>query len=216
MWKTIFYTMFIGMIMSNSAMASEIHDAVKRNDIRSVQHLINDKKHKIDERDHNGRSPLLIATHLNHIEIAKFLIDSGADVNLKDNIQDSAYLYAGAQGRLEILKYTIKNGADLKSTNRFGGTTLIPAAEKGHLETVKYLLTTSVDINHVNNLGWTALMEAVVLSDGGVVHQNIISELIKAKADVNIPDSNGVTALTHAKKRNFKEIVKLLENVNAK
>ena len=59
------------------------------------------------------------------------MIQAGADVNAKDAIQDSPYLYAGAEGRLEILRLTLAAGADLRSTNRYGGTALIPGIVQG-------------------------------------------------------------------------------------
>lgn len=64
---------------------------------------------------------------------------------------------------------------------------------------VRELLTTSdVNVNHVNNLGWTALLEAIVLSDGGPRHQQIVQLLIDRDADVNLADRDGVTPLAHA------------------
>ena len=72
-----------------------------------------------------------------HVEVARLLIEAGADVNAKDNIEDSPYLYAGAEGRLAILRLTLAHGADLKSVNRYGGTALIPACHHGHAETVR-------------------------------------------------------------------------------
>ncbi len=125
-------------------------------------------------------------------------------------------LLAGAQGRLEIVRMTISYGADLKSTNRYGGTALIPACERGHLETAQALITAGVDANHVNRLGWTCLMEAVVLSDGGPRHQAIIQALIDAKADLNLPDKDGVTALAHARQRGQKAVVHMLQAAGAK
>ena len=91
-------------------------------------------------RDGRGVTALLAATHGNHVEVARLLIAAGADVNAKDNIEDTPFLYAGAEGRNEILKMTLAAGADLKSINRYGGTALIPAAHHGHPETVKILL----------------------------------------------------------------------------
>ena len=69
--------------------------------------------------------------HGNHVDAARVLIDAGADVNAKDAIQDSPYLYAGARGHLDILRMTLAHGADLRSTNRYRGTALIPAAGAG-------------------------------------------------------------------------------------
>jgi ankyrin repeat protein len=105
---------------------------------------------------------------------------------------------------------TLSHGADLESTNRYGGTALIPASERGHVETVRTLIEAGVDVDHVNKLGWTALLEAIILGDGGKHHQQIVDLLVKARANVNLADCDGVTPLQHARSRGFKEIERLL------
>ena len=75
------------------------------------------------------------------------------------------------------------------------------------------LLTTSVDVDHVNNLGWTALLEAVILGDGGPAHTQIVRLLVDGGANVSIPDRGGVTALQHARRSGYREIVSILEAV---
>jgi len=171
---------------------------------------------EVDARDKAKRTALLAAARANAIEVARVLIDAGANVNAKDNIRDTPYLYSAAEGRLEILRMTLKAGANLKDTNRYGGTGLIPACHHGHPETVRELLRTKIDINHVNNLGWTALLETVILSDGGATHQDILSQLIAAGADVNIADNEGVTPLTHARNRNYAKMTAMLEAAGAR
>lgn len=170
----------------------------------------------LEARDESGATPLLIATRHNHVDAARVLIDAGANVNAKDRIQDSAYLHAGARGHNEILKMTLTHGADLKSTNRYGGTALIPAAERGHVETVRILIAAGVDVNHINRLHWTALLEAIILGDGGPKHTEIVRLLVNAKADVNIPDGKGVSALQHARQRGYREIEKILVKAGAR
>ena len=128
------------------------------------------------------------------LDVARLLINEGADVNAKDFIQDTPFLVAGAEGRAEILKLMLAAEPDLKSINRFGGTALIPACHRGHVEAVKVLLATAIDKDHVNHLGLTALMEAVVLGDGGPNHTEIVRLLVAAGANVNIPDRDGVSA----------------------
>ena len=163
-----------------------------------------------------GRSALLAATHRNRVDVARYLIQEGADVNAKDFIQDTPYLYAAAEGRIEILKLTLAAGADLKDTNRYRGTGLIPAAHHGHVEAVKLLLATAIDKNHVNNLGWTALLEAVILGDGGAVHTEIVRLLTAAGADVNIADRDGVTPIAHARKSGYSGMVRILAEAGAR
>lgn len=188
--------------------------AVKNNKIEEVKSLIKEG-HDVEAKDSQNRSLLMIATYANNVAMAKILVDAGANVNAQDNMKNSPFLYAGAEGMLELVNLYLGNGADFKVFNRYGGSALIPAAEKGHLEVVKILAYhKGFPIDHVNNLGWTALMEAVVLGTGGKVHTDIVRVLVEAGCDVNIPDSQGVSALTHAKKRGFVEIAKILEEAS--
>lgn len=197
------------MVIEKSTMI-QWFEAAKQNDTVLLKKLL-DRKIPLDSRDAQGRTALLIATQNNAIQAANLLINAGADVNAKDNLQDSPYLYAGAEGKLEILKKTIAAGADLKSTNRYGGTALTPAAHHGHVEVVRYLVTTRIDLDQINNLGWTALLEAVILGDGGRPYQEIVRLLLDAGADRSITDKDGKTPLDHARKSNYTEIIKLLQ-----
>ena len=169
-----------------------------------------------DGRDGRGRTALLVATHANRIDAARLLIARGADVNAKDDLQDSPFLYAGAEGRLEILRMTLAAGADLKSTNRYGGTALIPAAHHGHVQVVRELLKTAIDVDHVNRLGWTALLEAIILGDGGAAHTEIVQLLVARGANVHLADAQGVTPLAHAEQRGQQAIARILRRAGAR
>ena len=144
------------------------------------------------------------------------LIAAGSDVNAKDAIDDSPYLYAGAEGRTEILRMTLAHGADLKSVNRYGGTALIPAAHHGHVDAVRVLLATAIDVDHVNRLGWTALLEAVILGDGGPKHTEIVRLLLGGGADPNLADRGGVTPLAHARQRGYRGIAEAIEKAGGR
>ena len=67
--------------------------AAERGDLAAVRKLL-DTGTPVDTRDSRRRTPLLAATHANRVAVAKLLIERGADVNAKDDIQDSPYLYA--------------------------------------------------------------------------------------------------------------------------
>ncbi|TKT78131.1 ankyrin repeat domain-containing protein [Aquamicrobium sp. LC103] len=208
--------MAVPFVAAGKAMSeTPLHKAAQSNDAALITRLLAEGA-KIDARDDRGATALLVATHVDAIDAARALIEAGADVNAKDSINDSPYLYAGARGHLEILKLTLAQGADLKSTNRYGGTALIPAAERGHVETVRTLIEAGVDVDHVNNLAWTALLEAIILGDGGSRHQQIVDLLVKAGADVNLADGNGVTPLQHARSAGYREIEQILAAAGAR
>lgn len=212
----LFSALFISQVIAQQSngldnKVSNFLNAALANDIESLK-LGLELGVPVDSRDKNGRTALLIATYANAVDVAQFLIANGADVYAKDHLEDSPYLYAGVEGRLDILKMTVAAGADLRSVNRYGGTALTPAAHHGHVDVVRYLLTTEVDVNHVNKLGWTALLEAVILGDGGPTYQKIVALLIDNGADVTIGDSQGITALEHARAKKQNVITELLEN----
>lgn len=192
----------------------ELIQAAADNDVASLRRLI-DEGASLNSKDARGRTALLTAVAGEHVEAALLLIDAGSDINEQDLILDSPFLLAGANGSLEILKRMLQANPDFSLYNRYGGTALIPACERGHVEAVKLLLETDMDIDHVNHLGWTALLEAIVLSDGGPRHQEIVRALIAAGAKLNIADKDGVTPLQHARREGFSEIANLLQAAGA-
>ncbi|MDM1348908.1 ankyrin repeat domain-containing protein [Myroides marinus] len=193
-----------------------LFDAIKKNDLTAVKQLV-DRGVNLEIQNVKGETPLMYAVYLKYNSIAKALIEAGANVNAQDKILNSPFLYAGAEGNLEIVQLSLKHGADFTVFNRYNGSALIPAAEKGHIDVVKLLVNyPGYPIDHVNRLGWTALMEAIVLSDGGFLHTNIVDELIKGGVNVNIPDADGITPLQHAQKRNYQGMIKLLKAAGAK
>jgi uncharacterized protein len=155
---------------------------------------------------------LIRAAKRNDPAEVKRLIEQGGDVNARDSIQDSAFLYAGAEGFNEVLRLTLAAGADVRSVNRFGGTALIPACEHGHVETIRILLAAGVPVNHVNRLGWTGMQEAILLNTGGPRQQEAVRLLLAAGADPGIRDPQGRTALDNARRMGFTEIVRILES----
>lgn len=201
---------------ASSDKGAKLLAAAARNDTTAIRQLLKEGVN-IECRDNNGRTPLMVATYQNHLAAARLLMASGADVNAQDHMRNSPFLYAGASGYLDIVKLCLQHHANFKVLNRYGGTALIPAAEKGHVEVVNLLAhTKGFPIDHINNLGWTALLEAVLLSDGGPKHQQIVQLLVDAGCNVNIADRDGITPLQHARKKGYTQMVNILEKAGAK
>lgn len=189
--------------------------AVKNNDYGKLRNYL---QHGIDVNslDKDGKTGILISTEMNNIEMIKWLVEHGADIDFRDQnkkiIDNTPFLYAGAKGLDEILDILIPLNPDVNILNGYGGNALIPACERGHVSTVKKLLErTTLDVNLINNLGWTALLETIILGDGGKEYQEITRLLLKHGADLNITDKDGVLPITHSKNRKFEEIFKILQ-----
>ena len=197
-------------------MDKELIASAERGDTAAIREWL-DRGADIDAQDAQGRTAIMAATYADKPEAVRLLIEAGADIHKQDLMQNNPFLYAGAEGLLEIVKLLIEAKADTRLTNRYGGVAIIPASEKGHVETVRTLLEeTDVDVNHVNQLGWTALLEAIILSDGGTKHQQIVRLLLDHGADANLADNEGVTPLQHAKRKGFAEIERMLVDAGAR
>lgn len=64
--------------------------------------------------------------------------------------------------------------------------------------------------DHINDLGRTALLEAIILGNGGERHRQIVDMLLKAGANPDLADREGVTPLEHARSRGYREIERSL------
>ncbi|MFG2598625.1 ankyrin repeat domain-containing protein [Streptomyces sp. NPDC048462] len=195
-----------------NALDHQLLDAARTGDPDRVRTAIEGGA-RVDVRDEELRTPLLLAVHGEHVEVARLLVAAGADPNAQDRREESPWLATGVTGSVPMLRVLLPAGPDLKLRNRFGGIALIPASERGHVGYVRELLrATDIDVDHVNRLGWTALLEAVILGDGGRAHREIVELLLAAGATPELPDADGVTALEHAERRGFAEIAALLRD----
>ena len=64
--------------------------------------------------------------------IAKSLLNHGADPNIQDNLENTALILAVDQGLLEIVELLLEGGADPNIQNRDGKTALMRAEERGY------------------------------------------------------------------------------------
>lgn len=171
----------------------------------------------VNARDAYDRTPAMVAAHRGHKAAIAALIAADADLNALDRDRYDVLTISGVRGDADIVEMVLKAGAKPgQTTSPYDGTALIASAHRGHVDVVKALIGGGAPLDHVNNLNWTALIEAIVLGDGGTAHTEIVRMLVKAGADVNLPDGNGVTPLGLAKRRDYGEMIRILEAAGAK
>ena len=190
--------------------AATLVNAAADGDVDAVRRLLAEGVHP-DARGPRGRTAVTAAAMAERVDVVRLLVARGADVDLQDEDRNNPLLVCGENGNVALLREVLRAEPDLRVTNRFGGTALIPASDRGHVDMVRALLETEMPVDHVNDLGWTALLEAVILGDGGPAHEKIVRLLVDAGADTGIPDREGVTALEHARRNGYDDIVRILE-----
>jgi hypothetical protein len=193
-----------------------LHDAAARGDVAEIEQLVAEGE-KPNIQDANSRTPLHVAAFLRQHGAARALIRLGADPNALDAQRYDVITIAAVNNDLGMLEIALAGGGDARAiTSPYDGTALIAAAHRGHVEIVRALIAAKAPLNHVNNLGWTALLEAVVLGNGGANHTATVEALVKAGADVMLPDRYGTPPLAHARTRGYAQIARILENAGAR
>jgi len=188
-----------------------LHAAAAKGDAAEFERLIAGGE-KPNVQDAHSRTPLHVAAHFGRHAAALALLKGGANPNALDAQKYDIVTIAAVNNDVPMLKLALAGGCDPNAiTSPYQGTALIAAAHLGHAEVVRVLIAAGAPLDHVNNLGWTALMESIVLGNGGKAHTDTLEALVKAGANVNIADRQGVTPLGHAKSRGFGEMVRILE-----
>jgi ankyrin repeat protein len=194
---------------------TDLHAAVVGGSAVEVEHLVREGAN-INARDGFGRTPLIVAAHRCDITVAKALIALGAGINALDHQSYDAMTVAAVNNDVEMLELLIASGGNVRArVGPHGGTALSAAARLGRADAVTVLLGAGAPAGHVDLLGSTALVDAIARGDDGPSYQATLAALIKAGADVNVPDATGTRPLTLARTRGHAELAKLLEAAGA-
>lgn len=117
-----------------------------------------EEKPVVEVINRQGMTPLHIAAEMGHIEIVKYLIDKGADPEIRNRGDNNTPLdLALAAGNLKIVKYLVAAGANPNTTDNQGNSLLHIFTKNGDLDMVKKLIKKGAEINSLSNQGRTSL-----------------------------------------------------------
>jgi ankyrin repeat protein len=188
------------------ACTANINEAVLKGNLNGVVSVINKDKSKIYFKDQDGSTLLHLAVFNDHIDIVKYLVSQGVDVNAQDSEGDTPLHLAASSGYLEVAKYLVSKGANVNATNKsFQETPLHRTSYYGYIDMVKLLVNHGADVNALAKDKSTPLQNAAAI---GSLH--IVRFLISKGAKLNHIDKVGDTALHRAVGNRHLKIVKEL------
>lgn len=130
----------------NSTKRTPLHKAVEKNSKDLVEKILNQEDLMIDSLTDKGRTALALACIANNSEIAKMLLDKGANPNLSGEGDSFPLRFSIEKNNIELVKYLIKNGAKLDI--KIGNQALIDWAKDR--ETDKEILNILENPNKLN------------------------------------------------------------------
>lgn len=82
--------------------------------------------------DTKSISPLKSAARKGRLDLVKFLIEHGAQVNKNESTKSPALTDATHSGNLECVRYLLKSGANIEGKDQYGETAIFKATEGRH------------------------------------------------------------------------------------
>ncbi|MFI4937018.1 MAG: ankyrin repeat domain-containing protein [Candidatus Berkiellales bacterium] len=178
--------------------------------------------------------PLALAAHDGNVEIAKILVDHGADVNAKGGLfgRSIALIYAAAKAHIPMMKFLIDHGSEVNTFNHSDDNPLLfldaylkttPPQRYNSLlmeasvssplycalknkDAIKLLLDSGA-----NDLGWSPLHKAVITQDAAAAEALLSSD----NNLVNVKDKIGFTPMHLALLADDNSYLELLANHGA-
>ena len=220
--------------------------AIESGDLDTIKGLVEGgaKADTLIEYGEHKITPLMKACWDGELEIATYLIDSGADVNAADESGSTPMFEAVKRNRPEFVQLLIDRGAkvNVKDIRQF--TPLTTAAAAGAEEISRILVKAGADLK-AETYGLTPLMFAVVsrkipmvkllVELGAPVDQvssmsgqtalfsaiyagnaEMVQAMIDLKANVNFRTKDGDTPVKAAQKGDQTDIIDLLKAAGAK
>ncbi len=119
---------------------STLMSATANNDIDGVRFFSKAGALVINQRNKGGATSLHIACRESNFEIAKILIENGANVNIVDNEGWSPLMRASLTGNKEIVEILLKNGAKAHLLNSLNESALIHATSSKCVECINQIV----------------------------------------------------------------------------
>jgi len=151
--------------------AMTVHEASLAGDLNRVWELVEgDSRLANDTSSPDGFPPLGLAAHKGRIEVVKYLISKGADVNFAaPETGFTALTGAIAGGHADVVRVLLAAGANVNHRYEDAQfTPLITAAAEGDIAIVTMLLDAGADANARTTDGKTPLSMAVGKGDADV------------------------------------------------
>ena len=170
-----------------------------------VRGLAIDPKDVNSQYFHDESTPLHLSSQTGHVDIARFLVEHGANTAAQDQHGSTPLHSASSNGHLDIAQFLVEHGANTACQDQHGSTPLHSASSNGHLDIVRFLVEHGANAAAQDQRGWTPLYSA---SSNG--HLDIARFLVEHGANAAAQDQGGWTPLHLASSDGHLDTVRFL------
>jgi membrane protease YdiL (CAAX protease family) len=149
---------------------AQVVSAASRGDVPRAQYLIEMGADVNAVYNSKGVTALEEAAYRSYPEMVRFLLEKGANPNVKDMDGQTPLILAAEKNQLESIKLLLARGADLNWKNERGFTALRAAVQYNRLESARLLIESGADLNLEDKAGATPLAAAQNLGYSDLVN----------------------------------------------
>lgn len=144
--------------MTQSELNEDLRTAASRGQLEIVKQLLDSGAEVNSDISCSKMTPLMLATHYNHLEVVCELLARRASVDTICIDGYTALMFAAQIGHSDIIQELLRNGANTEAvTQTLGWTPLMLASSNGHLAVVKDLLAAGSNYRKEDKNGKSAL-----------------------------------------------------------
>ncbi len=198
----VFMFATVERVYANESLNNQLIEASNNGNLAEVKSLVKQGA-DVNYKDDIGRSAIYVGCW--RLDIVKFLIDAGADVNTRYD-SNTILMEASYNGDISIVRYIIKQGGDIHLKNHRGTTALLEATRGGYLDIIEFLVNQGADVNTADHNYFTPLKWTITESGD----MDTIRYLVKSGADINYKGDLDGTALMYASRVGNLTIVRFL------
>ncbi|PAA65033.1 hypothetical protein BOX15_Mlig000846g3 [Macrostomum lignano] len=155
-------------------------------------------------RNERGETPLWLAANAGALDVARTLVEAGADVDCRNERGETPLWIAGQNGQLSVARLLLGLGTDVDCQRRSGESVLWIAACNDHLRLVELLLRNGARQDLLNQVGICPLWIAACNCNA-----DIVDSLLQAD-NVDCRRSGGESALWIASQSDCPRVVQTL------
>lgn len=166
------------LLFAQDVRSAPIHDAVEAGDMARVKQILTQDPKQIQNTDYvtgcivEGLTPLHVAARMNRVEIARYMLANGANVNGKDGFGRTALHEVKSRDMAALL---ISSGANFNAKDRSGHTPLYTSAIGRKKDVVKLLLQCKARVETIFDAVLAddrARVEAMLDADPSLLNHN--------------------------------------------
>lgn len=164
--------------------------------LESIKYLLSLEGNPVDKNTHDGRNYLLWAGYKGNLDLVKYLIEQGSDVNLVDDHGYNLLCFSavGGQQNTDLYDFILANGIDVQSTNRVGATALLLLAPNIKDKVViDYFTNKGLDI-HAKDKDGNGMFNYAVRKG----NMKLMKQLIEMDVDYQSLNKKGENAVLYA------------------